>query len=186
MTKSVNRKIITDNLIIEKTGKSMEDWFKILDEKGAREMKHIEIYNLINSIEGWRLLGQWNQNLLTTTYEWNRKLKERGQREDGFEISVSRTISVPVQILYNAWSDKKLRSRWLSQNEIEIRKATENKSLVITWHDNTTVRVELYSKGENKSQVVVQHMKIPEFKIAESMKVFWGEALSALKTFLER
>lgn len=185
MEKVKERKIITDKLVTEKTGKTLEFWFHILDKKHAKKMSHSEIYDLVRDIEGLKALGQWNQNLLTTSYEWSRGLKERGQKEKGYEVSVSKVIEVPVNILYNAWTDNKIRDEWLSDSKLVFRKMTENKSLVITWTDCTTVRVELYKKNENKSQIVVQHMKISDFEIAEKMRTFWIHSLIKLKTLLE-
>jgi hypothetical protein len=186
MEQTKERAIITDKLVVEKTGKTMEAWFKILDRKAAKQMKHAEIFDLVSNIEALKTLGQWNQNLLTTTYEWSRNLKERGQKEDGFEISVSKTISVMINILYNSWIDDKQRNKWLKE-KITIRKATANKSARITWSDNeTSLSIDFYPKGENKSQVVVQHLKIPDAKTAAILKIFWGTKLDALKTFLEK
>ena len=70
-------------------------------------MKHADIFDLVSNTEGLEPLGQWNQNLLTTTYEWNRKLKDRGQKADGIEISVKqqKPLPFPINILYNAWID---------------------------------------------------------------------------------
>jgi len=178
--------IITDKLVVLKTGKTLEDWFKYLDNKGAKKLNHPEIFNLVCSIGDLKPLGQWNQNLLSTTYEWNRGLKKRGQKEDWFEIGISKTISVPIQILYDSFAEEDLRKNWL-KNKLKIRKSTLNKSLVITWEDEvTTVRVEMYNKGEKKSQVVIQHMKISNSKMAERMKKFWNDALNGLKTNLEK
>ncbi|MFT3907987.1 MAG: hypothetical protein QM737_01065 [Ferruginibacter sp.] len=179
--------IITDKLVIEKTGKPMETWFKMLDKKGAKEMKHIDIFHLVSSIEGLKQLGQWNQNLFTTTYEWNRGMKERGEKEGGFEIGVSKTINVSIDILYNSWVDDKARNKWLPKEKITIRKSTLNKSARITWSDNkTSLSVDFYPKGENKSQVVVQHQKITDSKMATKMKSYWGDTLESLKTLLEK
>ena len=72
---SKERNIISDKLIVEKTTKTLEEWFKLLDKKGAKKMTHLEIFYLVESIDGLKPLGQWNQNLLTTSYEWNRGLK---------------------------------------------------------------------------------------------------------------
>ena len=187
MPQQKERAIITDKLVVEKTGKSMEHWFKMLDKKGARVMKHIDIYMLVSKTEGLKVLGEWNHNLLTTTYEWNRGLKERGQKEKGFEISVSKTINVPIDILYNAWVQDKIRNKWLLKEKITIRKTTLNKSARISWSDNTTsLSVDFYTKGEDKSQVVVQHLKIADSKKAAEMKLYWATTLETLKTLLEK
>lgn len=183
--KSKERSIITNKLVVEKTKKSMEEWFKILDRKGAKKMEHIEIYNLVSNTEGLKPLGEWNQNLLTTSYEWNRGLKERGQKADGFEISVSKTIAVPHSVLYSAWIDDNIRNKWLPGEKILIRKTTKDKSARITWSDHqTSLSVDFYSKGEDKSQVVVQHLKISDSKQAVTMKDYWSKALDKLKSLL--
>jgi len=179
------RKIITDKLVRQLTHKSMEEWFVLLDEKGAREMKHAAIFKLVAATRGLEPLGQWNQNLLATTYEWDRGLKQRGQKEGGFEISVSRTLNVPAALLYKAWADDTLRERWLPNEQFYIRKATENKSLRITWSDGQThVSLELYPKGDRKTQAVVQHMKIGSADRAATLKQFWAQRLEALKTLV--
>ncbi len=178
------RKIITDKLVIEKTGRALEEWFLLLDKKGARKMPHNQIFACVNSIEGLTPLGEWNQNLLTTTYEWSRGIKERGQKGKDFEISVSKTISVPV--LYKSFVNTPVRSTWLKEN-IVICKATENKSARITWEDEvTSLSVDFYRKAIDKSQVVVQHQKIPDSKKAAVLKIFWTKKLDALKLFLEK
>ena len=179
------RSIITDKLVVEKTGEPMEHWFKLLDKQGAKKLTHREIFNLVASIDDLAPLGQWNQNLLTTTYEWDRGLKERGQKGKNFEISVSKTINVPIATLYDSWVDNKVRNKWLAEN-IVIRKATENKSARMTWTDGVTgLSVDFYRKGDNKAQVVVQHLKIPNSKMAAEMKEYWSTKLDLLQAFLE-
>ncbi|HLG37716.1 MAG TPA: hypothetical protein VI338_06240 [Nitrososphaera sp.] len=61
-------------------------------------------------------------------------------------MSASRTFQVPVGILYNHWSNEEMRKQWL-KDQVVIRKATVNKSMRITWSDNTHVDVYFYEKG---------------------------------------
>ena len=180
------RTFITDKLVVEKTGAPMEQWFGLLDEQGAKIMKHAEIFDLVANTDGLKPLGQWNQNLLTTIYEWNRGLKERGQKGKDFEISVSKTVNVPIQELFNSFADERFRKNWLNE-DIVIRKTTENKSARITWSDGaTSLSVDFYPKGDAKSQVVVQHLKIPDSKMAGQMKEYWATKLEELKSLLEK
>lgn len=181
------RNIISDKLVIEKTGRSINDWFNILDNAGAKSLSHIDIFYLISSMDGLKELGQWNQNLLTTTYEWDRGLKERGQKEDGFEISVSKTVNVDLSTLYNALINNEFRLLWLGNEAITFRKTTENKSARVTWSDNlTSLSIDFYSKGTDKSQIVVQHQKIPDYEMSIQLKEFWIEKLGLLKEILEK
>jgi uncharacterized protein YndB with AHSA1/START domain len=180
------RNIITDKLVVQKTGSTLEHWFSKLDSMGAKKLSHANIYKLASSIEEIQMLGEWNLNLLATCYEWSRGLKERGQKEDGFEISVSKTVSVPVEVLYETFTDIKLREKWLKE-KIEIRKSTENKSARITWlADGTSLSIDFYKKSEEKSQVVVQHQKLTTREKADEAKDFWAGKLDDLKKLLEK
>ena len=183
---SINRQIITDTLVVEKTGKTLEDWFVFLDKNGAQKLSHLEIFTLVSKTPDLEPLGEWNQNLLTTSYEWSRGIKERGQKGDEFEISVSKTVNVPIGVLYKNLIDPILRNRWLPKETIVIRKATENKSARITWSDGeTSLSVDFYPKSESKAQIVVQHQKIRTSAFAQEMKVYWGDKLEELKIMLE-
>jgi hypothetical protein len=185
--KTKQRDIITDKLVVEKTGKNLEDWYLLLDKKGAQKMNSAAIYTLVASLPGIEPLGEWNQGLLSTSYCWSRGLKERGQKENGFEVSVSKTIGVALPLLYKAFVDNHTRLKWLGKEPIEIRKATENKSARITWSDKaSSLSVDFYAKGNGKAQVVVQHQKITNSKKAEELKQFWIQKLDSLKIMLEK
>ncbi|MDP2388194.1 MAG: hypothetical protein Q8M29_17605 [Bacteroidota bacterium] len=186
-TNTQKRNIITDKLVIEKTGKTMEEWFLVIDKKGGLNLNYKDMYALVSSIKGLESLGEWNQNLLATSYCWNRGIRERGEKGGGFEISVSKTIEVPVSVLYTSLIDEKVRNKWLGKEKIIIRKATENKSVRITWSDNeTSLSIDFYPKNEIKAQVVVQHQKISDSKKAEELKIYWSEKLEKLKSLLEK
>lgn len=179
------RNVITDKVVVPKTGKTMADWFEILDEKGAKKLDSHGIYELITSIDDLEPLGEWNCGLLSTSYQWDRGLRERGEKKDGFEISVSKTIAAPVAMLYSAWLDEGLRKKWLSE-KITITKSTEDKSVRVLWSDDPTrLSVDLYPKGDGKSQMVVQHLKISDSETATRLKDFWAERLNTLKGILE-
>ena len=185
MRKSTERSIITDKLVVAQTGATMEEWFRHLDSLGAQKMAHVDICNLVASIEGLKPLGHWNQNLLATSYEWDRGLKERGQKGKDFEISVSKTVNVSVEVLFKALFDEKLRKKWLDEN-IEITKQTENKSVRAVWSASATrLSVDFYPKSDTKSQIVVQHLKLPDSTVAAAMKELWATRLDALKSLLQ-
>lgn len=179
------RSIITDKVVVEKTGKTMSEWFDLLDQKGAKKLDSHGIYDLIRGIDGLTGLGEWNQGLLSTSYQWDRGLRQRGEKKDGFEISVSKTVAVPVGELYRSFVEDSLRTAWLKE-KIEITKYTDNKSARAVWSDGTTrLSVDLYPKGDAKSQIVVQHLKIADADKAAELKEFWASALNKLKGVLE-
>src|SRR5687768_13599164 len=103
---------MSDEAVEAKTGKAWKDWFTILDRSGAKEMTHQEIANYLHtkhSVPPW-----WTQ-MVTVTYEQQRGLRDKHQRPDGYQISVSRTINAPVTKLFKAVNDDKRRRAWLDE-----------------------------------------------------------------------
>ncbi len=177
--------MITDKVVVARTGSSMEDWFRHFDSLGAAKLNSHDLYELAASIDGLKSLGEWNIGLLSTSYQWSRGLRERGQKEGGFEVSVSKTINALLSEVYHACVNVSLRRHWLDE-DIEITKKTENKSVRALWVDGVTrLSMDFYSKGDTKSQIVVQHLKLPDASAFAAMKQFWSERLDILKGLLE-
>jgi len=175
---------IGDAAVHARTGKAWAEWFRSLDAAGARKMSHREIVAVLSQKHPG--LGPWWQQMVTVSYERARGLREKHQKPGGYEISVSRTIGASAWALYRAWKDEQARSRWLSEKPIVIRKATANKCLRITWADGkSSLDVSFNPKGHGKSQIVVQHGKLPDAKVAARMKTYWARALERLKESLE-
>ena len=181
-TAATTKPRMSDEAVESKTGKTWSRWFKHLDAAGAKKMSHQEIVAHLVEKHGIR---PWWQQMIAVTYEQARGLREKHEKPEGFEISVSRTLEAPVGKAFKAWTDEKIRKQWLPAN-LTIRKATANRSLRITWEDGqTSVAVGFLSKGAGKSQVVAQHSKMPDAKGAAKMKQFWSQALDRLKEVLE-
>ena len=179
-----DRQIITDKVVLPETGKTIEEWFAVMDKKGAAGLTSEKIFLLTGTIKGLNNLNEWNRNLLTTTYTWHKGLRERGEKAGGFEICVSKTVNVPLNVLYTAFTDDAQRKRWL-KDKIVIRKATENKSARVTWSDNkTSLSIDFYAKGSEKSQIVIQHMKIENAARAGELKDFWKGRVEALAAII--
>ncbi len=180
-TKSVTG--MSDAAVQARTGKTWPEWFQVLDASGAKKMAHRDIATYL--YERHKINGWWAQ-MVTVGYERARGLREKHQKPEGYEISGSKTVNTPLATLYKAWADQKARARWLPEKGIVIRKATSNKSMRITWVDGkTSLSVGFYPKGDGKSQVTVQHGKLPDAKAADRMKAYWRKTLDRLKEFLE-
>lgn len=173
---------IGSDAVRARTGKGWKEWLALLDKAGAKKWPHREIADYMHKKQG--VPGWWAQ-MVTVGYEQARGLREKHQKPGGFEISGSKTVAVPIGKLYAAWEDKKARDRWLGA-ALTIRKATRNKSMRITWADNkSSVSVNFYPKGTGKSQVSVQHGKLPDAKAGARYKSYWAGRLDRLKTHLE-
>lgn len=170
---------ISNEKVLSSTGKAWDEWFKILDAAGAAKMNHKEIVTYIGKAYQ---VKPWWQQMVTVTYEQERGMRALHQKPEGYEISVSKTIAVSLAELYNAFEDEKARNDWLPDTPITIHKSTPEVSMRITWTDGQkSLSVNFYDKGQDKSQVVVQHMKLTDAKEAEKMKAYWAQALERLK-----
>lgn len=173
---------IGDDAVQAKTGRTWTEWKSTLDAAGAKKMNHKEIVAYLHKNHS---LGPWWQQMVTVGYEQVRGLREKHETEKGYQVSVSKTLEVAVPRLFRAWQNPKTRETWLAEKDLVVRKATKDKSMRITWTDQkTSVDVYFYPKGDTKSQVVVQHSKLPDAKAGARMKVYWTEALDRLKSTL--
>jgi len=115
------------------------------------------------------------------------KLRAVGEHSDGFRITASKTVAVPVERLYEAFVDESLRRRWLPDGELRERTATKPKNARFDWGDGETRLVAWFeAKGEAKSVVALQHERLADAAEAERMKAFWRDRVAALKQMLER
>jgi len=168
---------IGDAAVRKATGRSWDEWFAILDKAGARKMPHRDIATLLHKLD----CGDWWSQMVTVGYEQARGLRVKHQTATGYSVSRSKTIAAPAGKIFGAWKIKKQRDKWLDDAALTIRKATANKSLRITWDkDATNVDVMLYPKDKGKTQVAVQHNKLPSAKDAARMKTYWAKRLAAL------
>lgn len=178
-----NKPPVSDEAVQKKTGKSWAEWFDLLDAADAASLTHGEIVKLLardHEIDPW-----WQQSV-TVGYERARGLREKHQGSGGYQVGASKTAGVPVERLYAAWADEALRAEWLPDTRFTVRKATPSKSMRITWGDETSVDVYFYAKGGEKSQVSVDHRKLPDPDAVERMRAFWRERFGVLKALLEQ
>ena len=174
---------VSDDAVAKATGRGWADWFALLDGWGAKERPHKEIARWLMDEQG--VAGWWAQSV-TVEYERARGLRAPGQRPDGWEVGASKTVAVPVERLYEAFTADAERERWLPGAELRLRTATAPKSARYDWEDGSTRVVVLFeAKDDAKSVIFLGHEKLPDADTADEMKAFWRERVAALKGWLE-
>ncbi len=174
---------ISDATVKARTGKGWSEWFAILDDAGAVKRGHKGIVALLSE---HHRVGPWWRQMVTVAYEQERGLREKHQTPEGFQISARKTIAAPVAGVFAAWADDEARAKWLRAKDLTVRRATPGRSMRITWGDGTSsVDVNFYARGPEKSQVVVDHKRLADADEVARMKAFWSEALDALKKIVE-
>jgi hypothetical protein len=176
--------VMSEEAIRRRTGKRWGEWFAILDAWGGTEHTHKEIAAWLSEKHG---VDGWSAQSVTVGYERARGMRAPGERPGGgFSATASRTVAVPVARLFDAFTDASERERWLPDGDLRERTSTRPRSARFDWEDGSTrVIVGFEQKGDAKSQVSLEHERLPDAESAEEMKAFWREGLSRLKEQLE-
>lgn len=116
--------------------------------------------------------------MVTVTYEQARDLRKKHETTEGYQISGSRTLPVPVSRLY-AWCTTK-RSRWFKVKGLKVNGVTKNKYLHLDWPGGTKVDINFWPRGAKKSQVQVQQRQLKTAAEAKRMKRWWAKKLDKL------
>jgi hypothetical protein len=176
----------SDDEIRRRTGRGWEEWFDLLDDWGAPDRSHRDNARWVAEQQGIHPLA-WNAQAVVGSYERARGLRAVGEHADGFTITASKTVAVPVERLYEAFVDESLRKRWLPDGELRERTVTRPRSARFDWGDGTTrVSVTFMAKGEAKSTAALLHERLADAEEAERMKTFWRDRVATLKEVVER
>ena len=112
---------VSDEVIRRRTGRGWEEWFDLLDESGALDKKHPGIARWLREEQG---TDGWSSQAVTVSYERARGMRAVGEKADGFSITASKTVAVPVERLFDAFVDESLRSAWLGDAALRERTST--------------------------------------------------------------
>jgi hypothetical protein len=175
----------SDATIRERTGRGWEEWFDLLDEWGAADKSHREIARWLAGQQGIHPLA-WNAQAIAGSYERARRGRKVGEHEDGFTVTASKTVAVPIERLYAAFVDAGQRARWLPDAQLRERTTIEPRSARFDWGDDgSRLHVALTARGEAKSTAALTHERLADGAEAERMKAFWRERVAGLKEVLE-
>ena len=174
---------MSEEAIRRRTGRGWEEWFDLLDASGAAERPHKEIARWLREEQG---IEGWSAQSVTVSYERARGLRAVGERPEGFSITASKTVAVPVDRLFEAFVDESLRESWLPDGRLRARTTTKPKTARFDWGGGETrVVVGFIAKGEAKSTVALEHERLADAAEAERMKAYWRDRVAALKEMLE-
>lgn len=177
-TVSTYRPSMSDEAVKAKTGKTWAQWFATLDKAGARKRPHAQIASLLRDTLG--VPGWWSQ-MVTVEYERARGLRAVNQKADGFSLNTTKTLPVDLKTLHRALADTKARARWFPKGKLDVTSTTDLKYFRAKWAGGPTrLEINIYAKGDGKSQIIVQHSKFGDAKAMETMRTEWKAALVRL------
>lgn len=173
---------IADEPMRRATGRTIGEWIEILDAWDATRRTHTEIARWLVTEQG--VPGWWAQSV-TVGYERARGMRAMHQQGGTFAVSVSRTIRAAPTRITEAFTDPTVRSAWISDAPMPQRQ-TRGGSIRFDWGEPASrIAVYLVPKDTERTQVSLNHERLPDATAADEMKRMWRERLGVLKAMLE-
>lgn len=172
----------TSTALRDATGRDYAEWFAALDEwdTAGRAYREIADWLTAQGVSNW-----WAQKLIVE-YEQARGLRQPGVRAGGtFTGGASKTIAVPVERLFAAFTDPSVRDRWLPDLTLSERSSRPGRSVRFDVSDGARLSVTFDAKGDTKAGVAVEQERLPDTEAADHAKAAWRERLTVLKHLLE-
>lgn len=179
---------ISDEAVRARTGCDWKSWLRYLDRRGAKKLDHRGIVKLVGEAPTKAPVSGWWQQMVTVAYEQARGLRRKHQRPNGYQVSASRTFAVPAGRAFAAFTNIRLRRRWL-RGTLLLSRATRNRSVRGAWPGGAgggRIDVNFYPRGSGKTQVALQHSRLPSAGAAARQKIYWKQQFDRLERLLAR
>jgi hypothetical protein len=169
---------MSDPSIRRGTGRSWDEWFRMLDAWDATTKGHPAIARHVNKaygIDGW-----WAQSV-TVGYERARGLRQVHEVPGGFQVSVTRTIAATADDVWRDFVEPSRRDRWLETGALRVRAGTgtPGKSARFDDQDGRIVHIYLTGKGPRCS-VAVTTEHLADRDDVEAHRALWKTRLGQL------
>jgi hypothetical protein len=175
--------LFTAEKIEEKTGKSWDAWFEILDRIDATTLNHTEIARYLYE---HFLLDGWYSQGITVSYERVRGLRPKhGDRDGTFAASASKTVPVSIDILFDAWIQADQREAWLGKDVLSLRSNSHLKSARFDIQESGAILAVYFTdKGPGKSMVAIEEPRLSSQDAVVERKAIWKERFGKLAAYL--
>ncbi len=195
---------ISDEAVRAKTGRSWEQWFRVLDRWDARAKGHSAAAKHLAERHG---IGPWWSHMITARYDQDRGLRQRYEGRRGFEISVSRVIAAPARRVFECWLKPSDLSEWFTSgarveprvggryrnrdgDRGEFLAIRPHRRIRFTWENpkhapGSEVEVAIASRGRGRVTATLTHSKLAARRHAEMMREAWSWALDSLRSSVE-
>lgn len=192
-----------DASVRKATGKSLPEWFRLIDSQRLAEKGRRELTSHLVSAG----LDEWWAVTVAVEHEKASGAVEKDGRPKAYSLCATKTIAAPVSKVFGAWSDASLLDRWLGPgtkldfrdggrlenrdgNRATLLRIRKDKDLRLAWESEglapgSAVEVLFADKGKGKTGVTLNHTRIQERRDADVLRASWGAALDALKAAVE-
>lgn len=177
---------IKSESVINGTGRSWEDWFKLLDDLGAKEWTHKEMAKILHQDHG---VSTWWAQTLTVEYERKIGRREIGQNCKGnFQASASKTLPGTMDQIFLQWQsfvkNKREFNGLLLINEPQVTLSSKWRYWRIRLEDGGRVAIIINQKDKNKVLLSVNHEKLSDARSVINWKTYWQSRLREFDQWL--
>lgn len=175
---------ISNEKILENTGKGWIEWVETLDAWGGRAKTHAEIARYVHELG----VGEWWAQGVTVQYEQIIQRRVVGQRSDGsYSGSASKSIAPPPKRVHATFINNAERATWLDPDTLGVRSSSAGKSARFDQQDSDGIlSLSCYASPTGKTSVQVQQEEFASKVEADAFRVTWKARLAALDQYLKR
>jgi len=185
------------------TGRSLDEWFALLDAFGGPGKGRREIGSHLNDTHK---IDPWWIATLNIEYEAHHGLREKDGKPKGYMVCATKSIKAPAPACFEAFASAEALDGWLGSahvldfrdggelrnadgNLATLRKINPGKTIKLVWQQadaapDTPVEVKFQPVGA-KTTVMVTHDRLQTRAEADGLRRAWGGALDRLKLQLE-
>lgn len=173
---------MTDASIRTGSGKTWDEWFRILDDWGGTERTHRDIARWLRDERG--VPGWWAQTV-TVGYERARGMRARHETTSGFQVSVQKTIAASADQIGRAFMQTRRRNRWLDVGTLSARTTKPGRSVAdFDAVDGSRVTIYLVPRSKDRTAAQVVQTKMASTAKVATQRAFWRARLQALAEVL--
>lgn len=170
----------SDEAVKKATGKTWDEWFKILDSAESSKKPHKEIVLWIMD-QGLLASGWWAQSVVVG-YEEKIGRRVFGKRAVGdFSVSIGKTLKGTPDDAWKVWQNlvkgKKKFNKVKIEGEFRISSTNKWRYWKADMRDGSKLSVNIGPKTDNSSTLSVTLDKLKDKNVVEGWRKYWKEFL---------
>ncbi len=197
-----SEKVVSDENVKKETGKSLAEWWKVLDAFGGPAKGRREIGGYLY---GELKVDAWWAATLQVEYERHKGVVEKDGKGKGYTICATKSVKAAPEKCWEKWATGRALDAWFGPknvldlkaggslsnadgNTADVKGVTPGKTIRLIWKDpsapGTPVEVK-FQPAPGKTTVMVTHDRLQTREEADGLRAAWGEALERMKKLVE-
>lgn len=195
--------VVSDEACKAATGRTLQEWFKALDEMDGLKIGRRES---VSKIYDSTAKDAWWATTVFVEYERHHGVVKKDGNAEGYSICATKSISAPVEKVYALWTDPAQFAEWYGDNGQEdvkeggsfscdagtkgtFTRVRENKDLRFTWeHPGCSIPMTvdvMFQDNKGKCLMNVMTSRIQTRGETDGLREAWSNALTKLKSLAE-